>query len=76
MVRRRAAFNLVTAARELACNAIIYGGGGVATWDAVRSEENKVGVRLTFVDHGPEIPDVPLAMRVGDGTRITATRWK
>jgi serine/threonine-protein kinase RsbT len=55
---------LVTAASELARNAIVYGGGGVMLW-GVRREGLKVGLRLTFEDHGPGIPDVGLAMTAG-----------
>lgn len=93
---------LVTAASELARNTITYGAGGsmlVETLNGPRS-----GVRLTFEDKGPGIPDVELALRdgfttgsglglglggakrlvsefkiisrVGEGTRVTITRWK
>ena len=47
---------LVTAASELARNALIYGGGGTVTWE-VRRDGPKVGVQLTFEDRGPGIPD-------------------
>lgn len=55
---------LVTAASELARNALIYGGGGTLMWQ-VLTEGVKRGVRLTFEDHGPGIPDVELAMTDG-----------
>jgi serine/threonine-protein kinase RsbT len=55
---------LVTAASELARNALIYGGGGTVTWE-VRRDGPKVGVQLTFEDRGPGIPDLRLAMTPG-----------
>jgi serine/threonine-protein kinase RsbT len=55
---------LVTAASELARNAVIYGGGGELTWE-VLSQGRSVGIRLTFIDHGPGIADLKLAMTVG-----------
>jgi serine/threonine-protein kinase RsbT len=55
---------LVTAASELARNAVIYGGGGELTWE-VLSQGGSVGIRLTFIDHGPGIADLKLAMTVG-----------
>jgi serine/threonine-protein kinase RsbT len=94
---------IVTAASELARNTVIYGGGGemriVRLHDARR-----IGLRLTFEDQGPGIPDIELALRdgytsgtglglglngarklshefdiwskLGEGTRVTITRWK
>jgi len=53
---------LVTAASELARNTVDYGGGG--TVDIARVEgRGGAGIRLTFVDEGPGIPDVELALR-------------
>jgi serine/threonine-protein kinase RsbT len=94
---------IVTAASELARNALVYGGGGTVRLDALNDGMRK-GLRLTFEDHGPGIPDLELAMkdgystgtglglglsgakrlcnefdldsRVGEGTRVTITRWK
>jgi serine/threonine-protein kinase RsbT len=94
---------LVTAASELARNAVIYGGGGVLRWE-VLLDGIKRGVRLTFKDEGPGIANVELALTdgwtsghgmglglsgarrlvnefeidstVGQGTRVTVTRWK
>jgi len=72
-VRQRAVelgFNLVdqtkivTAASELARNAVQYGGGGRVTIDAVEAFGRR-GIRLTFEDDGPGIPDVELAMKDG-----------
>jgi len=53
---------LVTAASELARNTVDYGGGG--TVDIARVEgRGGAGIRLTFVDEGPGIPDIELAPR-------------
>src|SRR6202789_547950 len=54
----------VTAASELARNALIYGGGGTLKWE-VLVNGIKRGVRLTFQDHGPGIPNVELALTDG-----------
>ncbi len=94
---------IVTAASELARNTLDYGGGGTVRLEAVANGARK-GVRLTFEDRGPGIPDLEKAMadgyttgggmgmglpgtkrlvnefeivsRVGEGTRVTITRWK
>lgn len=55
---------LVTAASELARNAVIYGGGGTMDWDVVEKGLRK-GVRLVFADNGPGIPDVAQALTDG-----------
>ena len=55
---------LVTAASELARNAVIYGGGGVLKWE-ILADGVKQGLRLTFLDHGPGIPNIELAMTDG-----------
>jgi serine/threonine-protein kinase RsbT len=55
---------LVTAASELARNAYIYGGGGTLKWE-VLLEGVKRGVRLTFLDSGPGIANVELALTDG-----------
>ena len=55
---------IVTAASELARNTVQYGGGGRVTIDAVENFGRR-GIRLTFEDDGPGIPDVELAMRDG-----------
>ena len=54
----------VTAASELARNALIYGGGGQMKWQ-VLLDGSKVGVRLSFEDQGPGIPNLDLAMTDG-----------
>jgi len=55
---------LVTAASELARNALIYGGGGSLKWEVLR-DGLKSGVRLTFEDAGPGIPNLELALTDG-----------
>ncbi|GAC1695761.1 MAG: anti-sigma regulatory factor [Gemmatimonadaceae bacterium] len=94
---------LVTAASELARNTVDYGLGGTARLEVIR-EGLRRGVRVTFEDQGPGIPDIARAMTdgyttgngmglglsgskrlvnefdisstVGEGTRVTITRWK
>jgi len=94
---------IVTAASELARNTLDYGGGGTVRFEAVNKESRR-GLRLTFEDRGPGIPDIDLALtdgyttggglglglsgakrlsnefeifsRVGEGTRVTITRWR
>jgi serine/threonine-protein kinase RsbT len=93
---------VITAASELARNTLIYGGGGTMQLESLNGP--RLGVRLTFNDNGPGIPDIQLALRdgfttgsglglglggtkrlvnefdieskVGQGTRVTITRWK
>lgn len=55
---------LVTAASELARNALVYGGGGQAEIVVEESGSTRT-VRLTFVDSGPGIPDIELALTDG-----------
>lgn len=55
---------LVTAASELARNALDHGGGGWMVIE-VLSNGTKSGLRLTFEDRGPGIPDIALAMKDG-----------
>lgn len=94
---------MITAASELARNTLDYGGGGTVRLEACQDGIRK-GLRLTFEDHGPGIPDLELALtdgyttgkgmgmglsgsrrlvnefdihsQVGEGTRVTITRWK
>lgn len=93
---------LVTAASELARNTIIYGGGGEMQAELLNGPRS--GIRLTFEDKGPGIPDLDMALRdgfttgsglglglggakrlvndfeifskLGQGTKVTITRWK
>ena len=55
---------LVTAASELARNTIDYGGGGSVRVELVENGVRR-GVRLTFEDQGPGIPDLALALKDG-----------
>ena len=55
---------IVTAASELARNMLIYGGGGEVTLEVLQ-EGVRHGLRAHFVDAGPGIPDVNLALRDG-----------
>ncbi|HYG07805.1 MAG TPA: anti-sigma regulatory factor [Stenotrophomonas sp.] len=55
---------LVTAASELARNAVIYGGGGQMHWETI-SNGLRRGVRLVFEDQGPGIADVEQALTDG-----------
>lgn len=54
----------VTAASELARNAVIYGGGGRVLWEIVENGSRR-GLRLSFIDEGPGIANVELAMTDG-----------
>lgn len=55
---------IVTAASELARNTLDYGRGGTARIETF-TDPLKRGVRLTFEDHGPGIPDLDLALTDG-----------
>jgi serine/threonine-protein kinase RsbT len=55
---------IVTAASEIARNTLDYGKGGTATIEALE-DGIKRGLRLTFQDSGPGIPDVEMALRDG-----------
>ncbi len=55
---------IVTAASELARNTLEYGGGGECTFELLNDGVRK-GVRLTFSDQGPGIPDLDLALKDG-----------
>ncbi|HYO83081.1 MAG TPA: anti-sigma regulatory factor [Bryobacteraceae bacterium] len=55
---------LVTAASELARNTVIYGGGGSMLLELVENGGRK-GLRLTFEDRGPGIPDIERALADG-----------
>ncbi len=56
---------LITAASEIARNALVYGGGGAARIETARSPAGRPGVRVTFKDNGPGIPDLNLALTDG-----------
>ncbi len=55
---------LVTAASELARNTLDHGRGGTMSIEMIDNFERR-GLRLTFEDKGPGIPDVQAALRDG-----------
>ncbi len=69
---------LVTAASEIARNTLDYGKGGEVT--IARVQGAKAGIRLAFVDRGPGIADLNLALTdgwtsgSGMGLGLTGTR--
>ena len=94
---------LLTVASELGRNTLVHGEGGTMLLESI-VEKDRRGLRLTFEDKGPGIPDIAQAMTdgfstrgglglglggskrlvdefelvssVGEGTRVTATRWR
>lgn len=54
----------VTATSELARNTLEHGGGGTMTAEMIENGVRK-GIRLTFQDEGPGIPNVELALKDG-----------
>ena len=56
---------VVTAASELARNALVHGGGGLARVEVVTSALGKNGIRIGFIDEGPGITDPDLALTDG-----------
>ena len=55
---------LVTAASELARNTLVYGRGGQVVVETVNNGRRS-GIRASFVDKGPGIADVDLALSDG-----------
>ncbi|MBS0189413.1 MAG: anti-sigma regulatory factor [Planctomycetes bacterium] len=55
---------VVTAASELARNTVVHAGGGTVLIEQITSGERR-GLRLTFEDSGPGIPDIELALKDG-----------
>ena len=55
---------MVTAASELARNALVYGRGGARIWEKLQQPERR-GLKLLFADDGPGIPNIDLAMTDG-----------
>lgn len=55
---------IITATSELARNLVVHGGGGTLLLERT-NEELREGLRLTFEDRGPGIPDLTLALRDG-----------
>jgi serine/threonine-protein kinase RsbT len=58
---------IVTAASELARNIFQYAGNGSMHWRSVE-ENGRAGLELKFVDQGPGIADLNLALREGYST--------
>ncbi len=58
---------LITAASELVRNMLRYGNGGETLIEVI-STGRENGIRLTFTDKGPGIPDLDAAMRDGFST--------
>jgi serine/threonine-protein kinase RsbT len=55
---------MITAASELGRNTLRYGGGGEVHIEKVAGVSRR-GVTLSFIDHGPGIADVDLALTDG-----------
>ncbi|PSL27522.1 serine/threonine-protein kinase RsbT [Chitinophaga ginsengisoli] len=58
---------LITAASELSRNMLRYAGGGNVLIEIVNAQRQN-GLRLTFSDTGPGIPDIDKAMKDGFST--------
>lgn len=55
---------IVTASSELARNTLDHGGGGVARLEVLMNG-SRSGLRITFEDQGPGIPDIQQALQDG-----------
>ena len=55
---------LVTAASELARNTLVYGGGGSVEVERI-TNGRRDGIKIVFVDQGPGIMDLDLALTDG-----------
>lgn len=55
---------ITTATSELARNALLHGGKGIATIEEV-SDGFRSGIRILFEDHGPGIADIPRVLAGG-----------
>jgi len=55
---------LVTAASELGRNTLDHGRGGSMTVEQV-AQGGRLGLKLTFEDQGPGIPDIEMALKDG-----------
>ena len=58
---------LITATSELVRNLLKYGGGGKVLIESVANGREN-GVKVTFIDKGPGITDISLAMKDGYST--------
>lgn len=59
---------IVTAASELCRNALLHGLGGTMQLETLADDQRR-GVRMTFTDQGPGIPDLEQAMTSGFTTK-------
>ena len=59
---------LITAASELSRNMLRYAGGGTVLIEIVNGPQRQNGVRVTFSDNGPGIPNIDQAMKDGFST--------
>ena len=72
---------IVTAASEIGRNTVDYGGGGTLRLETLRDGQRR-GVRLTFVDQGPGIADLSMALKdgystgTGLGLGLSGGRWR
>ena len=55
---------MITAASELARNTVDYGGGGEVALEMLNDGPRR-GLRLYFIDQGPGIPNIELALKDG-----------
>ena len=55
---------IITAASELARNTLEYGGGGEVRIESL-ADGGRAGLRLSFEDKGPGIPNIELALQDG-----------
>ena len=55
---------ITTATSELARNALVHGGKGVACIEEV-SDGHRLGIRIVFADQGPGIADIPRVLAGG-----------
>jgi serine/threonine-protein kinase RsbT len=58
---------MVTAASELARNVLEHGGGGNVRIETLQNEIQR-GIKLTFIDEGPGIPNIEEALKDGFST--------
>jgi serine/threonine-protein kinase RsbT len=56
---------ITTAASELARNTLDYGLGGEIEIESLINEQGKPGIKMSFVDSGPGIADLDLALTDG-----------
>lgn len=59
---------LLTAASELVRNMLRYANGGKVLCEIISHPTLQTGIRLTFTDQGPGIPDIQKAMEDGFST--------